>query len=72
MNHTNIVTKNIQSDAEYKIVDQMINLETKRRLFLVPEAKAFNVWTACFINNQFILVAEYQMGQELLERLESV
>ena len=72
MNHTNIVTVNIQADAEFQLIDQMINLETKRRLLLVPEAKDYNVWTACYIDGEFKVVSEYEIDMELLNQLEAV
>ncbi|WP_143569793.1 hypothetical protein [Tenacibaculum agarivorans] len=72
MNHTNIITTNIKSKAEFRLVDQMINIETKRRVLLVPEAQSFDILTACYIDGEFTIVSHYDLEQELIDKLASV
>lgn len=66
----NITTDNIRSIEEQKLIDNMIKLETERKLLIVPEAKDFKVSTACVIDGEFILVSEYDMDSSYVKALE--
>tara|TARA_R110002020_G_scaffold131385_3_gene293773 strand:+ start:3436 stop:3648 length:213 start_codon:yes stop_codon:yes gene_type:complete len=54
---TNITTDNIRSSEEAKLIDNMIRLETERKLLIVPKAKDFKVSTACVIDGEFRLLS---------------
>jgi hypothetical protein len=69
-NIRNVDTTNISSNKEFQIINSIIDLETKRKICLVPEAKDFGVLTACYINNEFILVSTYDLSNELMEKLK--
>ena len=69
--YTNIITSNVASKKERLLIDKMIDLETQRRILLVPEAGDFDVRTACYIDNDFRCVSEYELPDELYEKLKN-
>ena len=70
-NQTNIVTMNINSEAEQSLINQMINLETRRKESLVPGSSDYVVMTACWIDGDFICVTDYPISDEMHEALKA-
>jgi hypothetical protein len=70
MKTVNISTRFINSEKDQIKVDEAINAETERKLNEVPQARDFNVMTACIIDNEFVLVSEYDISEELYMTLE--
>lgn len=67
---TNITTDNIRSSKEAELINNMIRLETERKLLIVPKAKDFKVSTACVIDGEFILVSDHDMDSSYVKALE--
>lgn len=66
---TNISSK-VESLEEEEIFNQMIKLETKRRLSKVKGASDFGITTACYIDGEFVLVGDYELPEGYYEALE--
>jgi len=66
---TNIITSGASSQ-DFLFIDEMINIETKRKINKVKEAKDFGIMTACQIDGEFVLVSDYTVPQELAIELE--
>jgi hypothetical protein len=67
---TNVNT-NSATTQDFNFLDQIINLETARKIKRVDGAKQFNIDTACVINDVFILVSEYDITSEMYEKLKN-
>jgi hypothetical protein len=50
---TNVNTSGA-STQDFKTIDQIINLETKRKISKVANSKDFGILTACFIDGEFV------------------
>jgi hypothetical protein len=48
----------------------MVKLETKRRVSKVKGASDYGIMTACYIDGDFVLNAEYDLPQGYSEALE--
>jgi hypothetical protein len=57
-------------EAEKERLDILIDEETERKLAVVHNARGFNVWTACIIDNEFVLVSEYDINDSFEEALK--
>jgi hypothetical protein len=66
---TNIITSGASSQ-DFLFIDEIINIETKRKINKVKEAKDFGIMTACQIDGEFVLVSDYTVPQELALELE--
>ena len=66
---TNIITSGA-SVQDYSFIDEMINIETKRKINKVKEAKDYGIMTACQIDGEFVLVSDYAVPNELALELE--
>ncbi len=67
---TNIDTTTILSEKEKKIIDQIIDLETTRKINKVKGSDKFDIATACYINNEFILISNYGITPKMAEELK--
>jgi hypothetical protein len=66
---TNISSK-VESLEEERIFNQMVKLETKRRVSKVKGASDFGIMTACYIDGDFVLNSEYELPEGYYEALE--
>ena len=62
--------QNSSKDDELKMKNDMINSITKRVVQMVNNGKDYNISTACFIDNEFVLVSEYDLNNEYYEALK--
>jgi hypothetical protein len=64
---TNVIT-NGASSQDFEIIDQIINLETKRKATKVKDANDFGILTACYIDGEFVLVTNHPLpeGMDIL------
>jgi hypothetical protein len=64
---TNVITSGASSQ-DFEMIDQIINLETKRKANKVEDANDFGILTACYIDGEFVLVTNYPLpeGMDIL------
>ena len=68
---TNVITSGA-STQDFEFIDQIINLETKRKIKKVSGAFDFGILTACMIDGEFICVTDYPITDEMRLDLEKV
>jgi hypothetical protein len=66
---TNVITQGA-STQDFEFIDQIINLETKRKTKKVTGASDFGILTACMIDGEFICVTDYPITDEMRSDLE--
>lgn len=66
---TNVNTSGA-STQDFTTIDQIINLETKRKVSKISHAKKFGILTACFIDGEFVCVSDYDITDEMRNQLE--
>lgn len=64
------VNTNGATTADFKILDQIIDLETKRRVSRVKDAEDFGIMTACIIDGEFRVVSAHTLPEGMFEQLE--
>ena len=64
------VNTNGATTSDYKTLDLIIDLETKRKISRVMGAEDYGISTACFIDGEFILVSNYPVCKEIQLKLE--
>ena len=65
------VNTNGATTQDFKFIDLIIDTETERKLKRVPEAKNYGVMTACIIDGEFVLVSDYELTDEIYERIKN-
>jgi len=55
---------------DFKVIDAIIEMETARKVNKVLGAKSYNISTACIIDGEFILVSEFDIETEMVEKLK--
>ena len=65
------VNTNGATTQDFKFIDLIIDTETKRKLKRVPEAQSYGVMTACIIDGEFVLVSDYELTDEIYERIKN-
>ena len=68
----NIDTSNITTAKEHAIIDNMIDIETQRRLRLVPNTKQYQIWTCAVIDGEFRMCSMYDVPNDVSNALEEV
>lgn len=53
-------------------LDAEIEAETKRKIELIDGAEDFGIRTACIIDNEFILISDYDLSFEMLQEIKKV
>jgi len=66
---TNVITQGA-STQDFEFIDQIINLETQRKIKKVPGASDFGILTACMIDGEFSCVTDYPITDEMRSDLE--
>ena len=66
---TNVITSGA-STQDFQFIDQIINLETQRKIKKVPGASDFGILTACMIDGEFSCVTDYPITDEMRSDLE--
>jgi len=66
---TNVITQGA-STQDFQFIDQIINLETQRKIKKVPGASDFGILTACMIDGEFSCVTDYPITDEMRSDLE--
>jgi hypothetical protein len=66
---TNVITSGA-STQDFKFIDQIIDLETERKVSRVKDAYKYGIMTACFIDGHFCLVSDYTLPEGMKELLE--
>jgi len=66
---TNVITSGA-STQDFQFIDQIINLETKRKIKKVAGASGFGILTACIIDGEFSCVTDYPITDEMRSDLE--
>ena len=64
------VNTNGATTQDFKFIDLIIDTETKRKLKRVPDAQSYGVMTACIIDGEFVLVSDYELPEEIYERIK--
>ena len=64
------VNTNEATTKDFKTLDLIIDLETKRKISKVKDAENYGIMTACFINGEFICVSDYEINNEMRSKLE--
>lgn len=65
------VTTKGATTKDFKTLDAIIDLETKRKVERVSGAEDFGIMTACYIDGDFVLVSEYDVDSEMYNRLKN-
>ena len=66
---TNVITQGA-STQDFEFIDQIINLETQRKIKKVPGASDFGILTACMIDGEFSCVTDYMITDKMRSDLE--
>ena len=66
---TNVITQGA-STQDFEFIDQIINLETKRKTKKVSGASDFGILTACLIDGDFVCVTHHMITDEMRSNLE--
>jgi len=66
---TNVITQGASTQG-FQFIDQIINLETKRKIKKVAGASDFGILTACLIDGDFVCVTDYMITDEMRSDLE--
>ena len=69
MTSIKVLDKNM-TIKEAELINKMIDLETERKVLLVPESKNFGIMTACFIDNEFVLTSDYDVPEDIKSKLK--
>lgn len=64
------VNTNGATTKDFKTLDLIIDLETKRKISKVKDAENYGIMTACFIDGEFICVTDYEITDEMRSKLE--
>lgn len=64
------VNSNGATTKDFKTLDAIIDMETKRKVSRVKGAENFGIRTACVIDGEFRLISDYSVPQEIIEKLE--
>jgi hypothetical protein len=64
------VTTTGATTADFKVLDSIINMETKRKVSRVKDADSYGIMTACWIDGEFITVTDYPITEEMRLKLE--
>jgi hypothetical protein len=67
---TTNVNTSAASTQDFNTIDQIINLETKRKISKVANSKDFGILTACFIDGEFVCVSDYDITDDMRNELE--
>jgi len=63
---------NVKTNApKQKEINQQIDAYTAQVIAAVPEVIPFNPMTLCVIDNDFVCVTEYEISNELADKLEA-
>ena len=68
---TNVDTSTVSSEQEQTIIDEIVNLETKRKVKKVKGAEHYGIMTACCIDGEFVLVSEYDVAEKMINELRN-
>lgn len=66
----NVDTTKINNTKEARDIDNLINVETERRIKAVKGAEHYGIMTACFIDGEFVLCSDYEVSEEIYEQLK--
>ncbi|MDR6196152.1 hypothetical protein [Siphonobacter sp. SORGH_AS_0500] len=65
----NIICTGREEGEAFEAIDKEINEETARKVAAVPGAEHFGVWTAVFINGEFLLLSNYELDEQMKKAL---
>jgi len=64
------VTTSGATTSDFKVLDAIIDMETKRKTARVKDAENYGILTACWIDGEFIIVTNYPITDEMRLKLE--
>jgi len=64
------VNTNGATTEDFKTIDVIIDLETKRKISRVNGSDQFGIMTACYIDGEFRLISEYDVPQDIANKLK--
>jgi|GEM_PF-1730460 len=67
---TNVKTLHAKTEDDFKKLDRIIDSLTKEVVESVKGSKDFVITTACFIDDEFVLVSEYDINESFYNSLK--
>ena len=65
------VTTTAATTKDFKVLDQIIDIETQRKISKVKDAEHYGIMTACIIDGEFNLVSDYEVPSDMYEKLKN-